>query len=351
MATIKDVAKEAGLAVGTVSRILNNRGYISDNAREKVDTAMKKLNYRPNEMARSLQKKHSRFIGVIVPRIAHPYFAFLISCLEEAAYQNDYRILLLNSQGIPTKESEFMDLCFRNKVVGIILCNGNLDIARTGDFSVPVVTIERKHEGGDASIECDNEQGGRMAAEHLIENGCSHLLHINGVTCADMPAEKRGYGFTAACRQHRVQSDVVNVVFEDYRLKDAGEILNRILDEYPGVDGIFASDDILAAEMLKVCREREIHVPRQMKIVGFDDTDIAGLCQPSLTTIRQPVREIAECAVGFISRMFDNEPVPVRTILPVELVKRESTSAGDGDTDSGILQLKSQMRDSGDLQS
>lgn len=325
MATIKDVAREAGLAVGTVSRVLNNRGYISENARKRVDEAMKKLNYQPNEMARSLQKKRSNMIGVIVPQIAHPYFASLISSLEETAYKNDYRILLLNSQGIPTKENEFLDLCYRNQVVGIVLCNGNMDIAKSNRMSVPVITIERKMEGGDASIECDNEQGGRMAAEHLIEKGCRHLLHISGVTYADMPAEKRGYGFMAACRQHRVDAGIVTVPFRNYRLKEADGVLNRLLDQNQQADGIFASDDIMAAELLKVCAARGINVPGKIKIVGFDDTNIAGLLHPAVTTIRQPVKEMAENAVDFINRMAAKIPVPVRTILPVELIERETT--------------------------
>lgn len=326
MATIKDVAKEAGLAVGTVSRILNNRGYISDNARKRVEEAVKKLNYQPNEMARSLQKKHSQLIGVIVPQIAHPYFSSLISYLEEAAYQHDYSILLLNSKGISTRESEYMDLCSRNQVVGIVLCNGNMDIKKSAGLSVPVVTIERKIEGGDASIECDNEKGGFLAAEHLIEKGCSRLLHISGITYADMPAEKRGSGFMAACNKYRVEGNIINVTFEDYRLKKAEDFLNRLLDENPEVDGVFASDDIMAAELLRVCARRGIKVPKEMKIVGFDDTGgIAELASPAVTTIRQPVREMAWNAVGFINQMFHDHPVPVRTVLPVELVEREST--------------------------
>ena len=156
MATIKDVARESGLAVGTVSRILNNRGYISEKSRKKVEEAIKKLDYKPNEMARSLQKKTSSLIGVIVPQIAHPYFASLISHLEEAAYSHDHRILLMNSQGDPEKENQFIDLCYRNQVAGIVICNGNMDLDRSDNTSVPLVTIERKLEGGDFAVECDN---------------------------------------------------------------------------------------------------------------------------------------------------------------------------------------------------
>lgn len=128
MATLKDVAKEAGLTVGTVSRVLNNRGYISDDAREKVNGAMKKLNYHPNEVARSLQGKSTNTIGLIVPHIRHPYFAEMISNIENQAYKKGYRILLCNAQSIEEKEREYIDICTGNRVAGIILCSGTVSV-------------------------------------------------------------------------------------------------------------------------------------------------------------------------------------------------------------------------------
>ena len=111
MATLKDVAREAGLTVTTVSRVLNNRGYISDNARRRVAEAMKKLNYRPNELARSLQNKNSNMIGVIVPHIRHPYFAEMISNLENESHKRGYKMLLCNSQGRDEKILEYVEMC------------------------------------------------------------------------------------------------------------------------------------------------------------------------------------------------------------------------------------------------
>jgi LacI family sucrose operon transcriptional repressor len=325
MATIKDVARESGLAVGTVSRILNNRGYISDKSRKKVKEAMIKLDYKPNETARSLKRKSTSLIGVIVPQIAHPYFSSLISCLEETAYRQDYRIMLLNSQGDPRKENQFIDLCYRYQVAGIVLCNGNMDIIKPDTLSVPVVTIERKMEGGDASIECDNEEGGRLAAEHLIDRGCRHLLHISGFTYADMPAEKRGKGFCDVCREKGIHAELISLPFTNYRLPDAPHVFEKILEEHPLVDGIFTSDDIMAAELLYICLKKGIKVPDEMKIVGFDDSGISGLYYPAVTTIRQPVDKMAEQAVASIMGLVDKKKVEKRTVLPVKLVVRETT--------------------------
>lgn len=325
MATIKDVAKESGLAVGTVSRILNNRGYISEKSRKKVHEAMKKLDYKPNEMARSLKKRSSSLIGIIVPQIAHPYFASLISALEEVAYEYNYRILLMNSQGDPLKENRFIDLCYRNQVAGIVLCNGNMDIVKPDTLAVPVVTIERKMEGGDAAIECDNENGGRIAARHLIERGCRHLLHISGFTHAGMPAEKRGVGFYKECHEKGIQADIISVPFENYRLPGAEQALERILKGNPMADGIFASDDIMAGELLRVCMKKGIRVPEQMKIIGFDDMGLPSASFPAITTIRQPVDQMAREAVKCIHGFAEKKEVALRTVFPVTLIVRETT--------------------------
>lgn len=121
MATLKDVARESGLTVGTVSRVLNNRGYISEQTREKVYAVMRELNYQPNEMARSLSKQKSNTLGVILPHIMHPYFAKFLNYLEAAASRQGYRILVFNSQGMDEKEEECIEICKSNRVAGVIL--------------------------------------------------------------------------------------------------------------------------------------------------------------------------------------------------------------------------------------
>lgn len=165
MATIKDVAAEAGLTVTTVSRVLNNRGYISDDARKKVSDAMAKLNYQPNEVARSLHKKSSNTIGLIVPYIKHPYFAEMISNIEHEAFKLGYRVLICNTKGKEEKEREYLDICTGNRVAGIIVFSGTVSVDQFGQMDVPVITMERTLDNGTASVECDNKTGGELAAK------------------------------------------------------------------------------------------------------------------------------------------------------------------------------------------
>ena len=169
MATLKDVAKETGLTVSTVSRVLNNRGYISEETRKKVYEAMKKLNYRPNEVARSLSKQTTNTIGVIVPHIRHPYFAELISNLESQAYHYDHKILLFNSQEKNEKEWEYMEMCTSNCVAGVILCSGTVGVEKFTGLNVPLITIERYLENGTAEVECDTPD----RCSYRLRSGCS----------------------------------------------------------------------------------------------------------------------------------------------------------------------------------
>lgn len=325
MATLKDVAKETGLTVSTVSRVLNNRGYISEETRQKVYDAMKKLNYHPNEVARSLSKQSTNTIGVIVPHIRHPYFAELISNLESQAYQHKHKILLFNSQEKNEKEWEYLEMCSSNRVAGIILCSGTVGVEEFTGLNVPLVTIERYIENGTAAVECDNMQGGRLAAKHLIERGCRHLVHISGVHGTAMPADDRAAGFAEVCSQSGVEYQVAGTEAYQYNNLEYHEVLEKLLKENPKTDGIFASSDLIAAQLLQVCAKLGISVPEQLKIVGFDDVNIASLTTPPITTVRQPVKEMAKLAVEFLISAGEGEVVPNRTTLPVSLVERGTT--------------------------
>ena len=327
MVTIKDVAEETGLSVTTVSRVLNNRGYISEETREKVYAAMKKINYQPNEVARSLSKQSSNTIGVIVPHISHPYFAELISNLESQAYRHHCKILLFNSKEKHEKLREYMEMCASNRVAGIILCSGTVSMDNLQTLGMPLVTIERYVENGTAAVECDNFSGGGLAAKHLIEKGCRNLMCIGGVSDNSMPADVRTTGFVEVCKKYNVQYKETITSMNQYNTLEYHEGIRRLLVENPEVDGIFASSDVIAAQVIQVCTKLGKKIPQEIKLVGFDDVVISELTTPRITTIHQPIREMAETAVDLLIRAKDGQVVPNRTVLPVALVERESTKS------------------------
>lgn len=326
MATLKDVARESGLTVTTVSRVLNNRGYISDDARRKVDEAVRKLNYHPNELARSLQNKSSHTIGVIVPHIRHPYFSEMISNLENEAYKKGFKILLCNSRSIDEKEEEYIDMCTSNRVAGIILFSEKVEVRDFGELGIPVITMERFLDGGTAAIECDNHQGGRLAAQKLIDCGCRHLLHVGSVNeDQPMPADARSMGFREVCSENGVPFLELTTDETQYSNMSYIDMLERELREHPEIDGLFANSDVIAAQALQVCQRMQISVPGQLKVIGFDDVYLSSLMAPSLTTIHQPIREMAELAVSLLNDIVAGKLVAKRTLLPVYLVERETT--------------------------
>ena len=325
MATLKDVARETGLTVSTVSRVLNNRGYISEGTRNKVYAAMKELNYQPNELARSLSKQTSTKLGVIVPHIEHPYFAKLVSSLEMEAHKQHYTIMLFNSRDRDEKEAEYLEMCKRNRVAGIILCSGTVGTEKFEGLNVPLITIERNLEQGTATVECDNRQGGRLAAEHLAECGCKNVVYLSGLKEMCMPADEREKGFAEVCEKMGVHNLEVKTDATLYMTLDYREYIETVLQENPQTDGIFASSDVIAAQVIQVCAKKGISIPGQLKVIGFDDVNIASLTTPSITTIRQPIKEMAQMAVTLIAMANDNRMVPIRTALPVTLVKRETT--------------------------
>lgn len=218
-----------------------------------------------------------------------------------------------------------MEMCTSNRVAGVILCSGTVGVEKFTGLNVPLITIERYLENGTAEVECDNEQGGRLAAQHLIDCGCKHLIHISGVHETAMPADERAVGFRAVCEKQNVSYQIADTTAFEYNHLEYHQILENLLKENTDTDGIFASSDLIAAQLLQVCHKLNIDVPSQMKIVGFDDVNIASLTTPPITTIHQPIKEMAKTAVELLVRSGNGELVPNRTTLPVSLVVRETT--------------------------
>lgn len=327
MANLQDVAMKAGISVTTVSRVLNNRGYIGEKTREKVYLAMRELNYQPNEIARSLTRKRINIIGVIVPSVMHPFFCMVVNYLEKSANEKGFKILICNSNHEREKEIEYVEMLKANKVSGIVICSRTQDIGDYLDGDLPIVAIERRiNKRPEISVvQCDNYQGGVLATKHIIEAGCKNVINISGIAQMIMPADERTRGFIDICKEMNVEYKIFNTEEKQFFNMNYEDYLFKIISENDGVDGIFASSDIIAAQLIQVCYKKNISIPGEMKIVGFDDIQIASLTSPKLTTIHQPVEEMCRQAVQIILDNLDDKTVSMQMVLPVELIKRETT--------------------------
>jgi LacI family sucrose operon transcriptional repressor len=326
MATIKDVAERAGITVTTVSRVLNNRGYISDKTRKKVYQAMKELDYRPNAIARALAQNQTNSIGIIVPSLLHPFFAVSINYFESYAAQHGFKIMICNSQRNIEKEMEYFDMLRSNKVAGIILCTRSGEVEKYLGYSFPVVTFERSISNQIPAVLCDNYLGGVLATKHLLESGCTHPAMLNGSLHVRLPADDRAKAFIDICNAANVHPLIFTTNEEQFDNRRYRPEIDTLIEENPEIDGIFASSDVIAAQAIQACYKKGIRIPEDVKLVGFDDIEIATLTTPTLTTIHQPIELMCKYAIEIILQKMKGEVVPIRTVLPVTLVQRESTA-------------------------
>jgi len=324
MATLKDVAAKAGVTVTTVSRMINNRGYVSEATCANIRAAMKELHYQPNEVARSLSLKRSNLIGLIVPSSSNMFFCNIIDGIEKYVSKNGYKLLLCNSNHEMDKEIEYFEMLNANKVAGVIVTSRTQGLGNKIFIDAPIVTFDRVISDKIPSICVDNFQGGVLAATHLIERGAHNLAYISGSSDLDMDANKRYLGFKSVCDAHKVPYVVIDASEEQFLKMNYYQLARQFLDENPNVTGVFTSNDIIAAEVIRLCHKRGIKVPEQLKVVGYDDIELCNFTTPQITTIRQPYDDICRFVVQHLIQMIEKKEIPESKVLPVSLIQRGS---------------------------
>ena len=326
MATLKDVAKLAGVTVTTVSRMLNGRCNISPATRERIESAMKELDYHPNEVARSLAKKSTNVIGLIVPSAKNYFFASVIEHVEAYASANGCKLLLCVSNLDAKKEKEYFNMLLANKVMGIILASHTQNIDDFIHMDAPLIVIERSPAPHVPCALTDNYHGGYLAGRHLIEKGCKKLLYFSGHSTIDADPSKRMLGFKDACRElGALPPAQYDAPWEQFISMDYDASVEQIFKRHPDVDGILASNDIMAACIVRHALRHGIRIPEQLKVIGYDDTSFAKNCVIPLTSIHQPIDELCQFAVHVLIRAAAGETIPISATFPVRLMERETT--------------------------
>lgn len=328
MPKIEDVAEKAGVSVTTVSRVLNNRGYISQKTRDKVYAAMKEINYQPNEMARALFRKKSNMIGLIIPSVSHPFFSELAYYLEVYADRAGYKILLCNSNRDKVKEQRYIEMLRKNQVDAIVTGSSVIEVEHYSDFDLPVISFDRTVAENIPIVTSDNIMGGKLAARLLLEKQCRKVVYISralgGPQHQALLASGRVYGFDEEIRAAGMEP--IHLELEATGTDDMQvDKLVSFLQENPDVDGVFASSDLIAAEMIYACHQLNRDIPDEIKIIGYDDVKLAALVPPGITTIKQPIEKMSERTIELIIRKLEGEEVPLLNSFPVELIERGTT--------------------------
>lgn len=309
--TLADVAERAGVSLTTVSRVLNNRGYLSEATRERVAKAIEELRYRPNQVARALHGKSTQSVGVIVPTVSLPFFGELSAEIEDALAVHGYRTLICNSLGRRDRERDYLDLLVSHRVDGIISGAHNEDLSEYQTIHMPLVTVDRDLSPTVPNVRCANEEGARAATEHLLTRGARRPALLTSRTGAH---NRREAGYRAVLEEASIEPYVLTVDFhtpDQQRARMVREGLDAVRGE---VDAVFATDDLSAADAVEWAHERGLAVPGEFKVVGFDGTAALRRALPGLTTVQQPIRAIARVAVdlllGQIEAMRDDGEVP-----------------------------------------
>ena len=326
MPTLQDVADRAGVTITTVSRMLNGRVRVSGKTREKIEQAMQELGYRPNEMARSLAKKSSNLIGLMVPSVKQYFFADLIQEVENAVAARQCQMLLCISGREAEKENAYYRTLLGDRVRGMIVASYSQEFGTVSRKDLPVFYIERRPEDGTPYAMMDSLQGGRLAGEHLIARGCRNLLYLSGSNARNSVSILRYEGFCAACGEAGLPKPILaEAGWEEFISLDYSDTVRRVLAEHPETDGILASNDLIAATLVRCGLKNGLRIPEQLKVVGYDDTAFASLCPIPLTTVHQPIEEVARYAVDCLLRRAAGETVPPGAVFPVRLAVRETT--------------------------
>ena len=339
-ASIYDVAREAKVSVFTVSAVINNKSHVGKKLRDRVEEAIRKLNYRPNLIARSLAKQRTHTIGMIVPDIANPFFPMVVRGAEDTAQKHGYNLLLCNSDDTLEKEESQIELLLSKRVDGILLTKA------AGDFSpalqqmirqvnVPFVLVMRTYPKltKDAVLS-DDYQGAYDAVCHLARTGCQRIGLIGGPLRVSN-AIARWQGFRDALKSQGLPIERDLIVEGDYRIESGFRAGHALLSHQP--DGIYVANHLMTIGLLQAAEEMGLKCPGDFALVSFDDYPWLGVFHPKLTTVELPKRQLGSAAVELLLRRISGsrEKAVVHKLQP-ELRVRESCglalhiSRGDG---------------------
>lgn len=311
--TMKDVAREAGVALGTVSKVINHIP-VGEEYRLRVEEAIRKLGYQVNNYARGLKTNRTNCVALLMPSLYHPFFAILTDELVASLMRHDYRSLLMITNYDPEAEKKCLILGQQNKVDGVIALTYSPDLEI--DDTIPIVTIDRHFGGGIPCVSSDNYRGGELAAEKLVELGCGKLLYMR--IGSELPSEvyKRGDGFESACRRLRVDHSQIILRDEDTEAPFYTYLREHIHDGKLEFDGIFCNTDSLACRVRDFLAQQGVCVPRDVQMIGYDGLRDYATGRYPCSTIVQPISQMAETAVNLLLNM-GSFPAPANVCLPV----------------------------------
>jgi len=302
--SINDIAEELGISASTVSRVVNNKSYVNENTRQMVLEALEKRDYTPNVIARRLQAKDTKTVGIIIPDITETFFGNIIQAATAVIEQYGYNILLCDSNESAGKQEQYLKYLFEQRVSAIIiaLVRDSETLDKYMKNKIPVVLIDNifKYWENTDSVVIDNVTAGEMGTDHLIACGCRNI----GIICGkkeEYTGHTRLEGYMKSMQKHLYAIHDESILFGDFKEDSGYELMNELLKR-GAVDGVFITSSKMTFGAIKAIRDNGKKYPEDIKIVGFDIYDPYEIIYPGVTSVVQPNREIAEKSAELLLR-------------------------------------------------
>ncbi len=332
MTTIADVAKLAGVSVATAGRVLSGRGYASPETQRCVQEAANELGYVPNNVARSLRLNRTMLIGLVIADVENSFYSVIAKNVESVAIETGYHVVLCNSNDNPNDEQQHLRLLEGIHIDGLIVTptGGNCQILeRMQKKGIEIVQIDRVVDGLNAdAVLVDNEAGAAAAVSHLIEAGHSRIGILSG-SLEVTTGKERLAGYERALREHGLPFVPELVRAGSFRQENAMTDARAVVGLNPAPTAIFAANNILAEACLLALAASGMKVPTNVSLVGFDDTKWMGLTNPPITTVRQPIAEMARKAASILLKRLQSIEMsrPATITFAPELIYRSSVAS------------------------
>lgn len=328
MVTIREVAAAAGVSVGTVSKVLNHV-YVKPANKKKVEDVIRELGYQVNTYAQGLRAQQTYTVAIIVPDLINPFFALLVNYVEQVLTAVGYRLLVCNSHCNADRELAYINMTRQNKVDGLIFITYS-DLEEYLEGDIPMVSIDRHFRNRTCCISSDNAMGGRLAAQKFIATGCRNVIYIRNGSNLEGETLKRGEAFAEACIQAGIQTDLKNfgeeTTLDRQQVRRIHDFLEKCVENGRFVyDGIFTSSDVHAVAVYQKLRDMHIRIPEDVQLIGYDGLRILNTGNYAVSSIAQPVKDMAVACVDVLVKMIEKKPVPEEIILPVRFVNGGTT--------------------------
>jgi DNA-binding LacI/PurR family transcriptional regulator len=325
--TIYDVAREAGVSIATVSKVINKAGRISDKTRQRVYKIMDDLNYQPSVVASALTGKRTNTLGLLIPDLANPFFAEIARSIEDRAQELGYSVVMCSTDNNTNKERKYITLLRQKSIDGFIMASGVQEekiLKELIEEKVPIALVSQEITSlGIDSVTVDDFLGGYEVTQHLLKLGHKQIAVL---AQDERSSRERVRGYRQALTDSELTVDESLILVADSITKDNDVRAGQLFDREERPTAIFACNDMLAISALQAARERGIIIPSELSLVGFDNTIMARIVDPPLTSVAQPIHDMGRRVVDIlVSKVEDGNAMKQRIVLMPELIIRGST--------------------------